>query len=153
MHIETDLQHLVLYMTYKSCWDVREGVAMDLDEILGIDNTDPSAILADKLVANDKRLLSELVAHRRDSGLSQRAVAERMGITESAVSKLESGSRDARLATLRRYAHAIGVEVKHTVSTFEKSNFNSFSGSSSVAVKSASRVTQPDNWRISLYGD
>lgn len=125
---------------------------MNLDEILGIDHTDPSQILADRLVANDKNLLKELVAHRRDAGLGQREVAERMGITESAVSKLESGSRDARLATLRRYAHAIGVEVKHNVSKFERNNFDSYSGSTTVTVRKSKKSVSVYSARIAAYG-
>jgi transcriptional regulator with XRE-family HTH domain len=99
---------------------------MNLDEILGIDRTDPTQILADRLVVNDRRLLDELVERRRNLRLNQKEVAERMGVTESAVSKIESGTRDLRLATLRRYALAVGAEVNHSVRKFDVQHFGSY---------------------------
>jgi transcriptional regulator with XRE-family HTH domain len=52
-------------------------------------------------------LLAELVAQRRSAGLSQAEVAARMGTSQSAVARLESGAVDARLSTLERYAGAV----------------------------------------------
>ncbi|BCJ38775.1 transcriptional regulator [Actinocatenispora thailandica] len=52
-------------------------------------------------------LLAELVAQRRSAGLSQAEVAARMGTSQSAVARLESGTVDARLSTLERYAGAV----------------------------------------------
>ena len=50
----------------------------------------------------------ELAARRRAQGLSQSDVAERMGTSQSAVARLESGATNARLSTLLRYAEAVG---------------------------------------------
>lgn len=45
--------------------------------------------------------------------LTQDAVAERMGTTKSAVSRLESAGKHApSLATLKRYAEAVGCELQ-----------------------------------------
>ena len=44
---------------------------------------------------------------------SQAQVAERMGISQGAVARIESGERDPHLSTLRRYAHAVRVRVIH----------------------------------------
>ena len=49
-----------------------------------------------------------LVAHRRALGLSQVEMAARMGTSQSAVARLESGGSDIRLSTLERYAAAMG---------------------------------------------
>ncbi|MEK6634471.1 MAG: helix-turn-helix transcriptional regulator [Nitrospirota bacterium] len=50
---------------------------------------------------------------RSRAGLTQDAVAERMGTTKSAISRLESASKHApSLATLKRYAHAVGCELQ-----------------------------------------
>ncbi len=47
------------------------------------------------------------------SGVTQETVAERMGTTKSAVSRLEGSARHApSLATLRRYAEAVGCELE-----------------------------------------
>ncbi|HEX3946864.1 MAG TPA: helix-turn-helix transcriptional regulator [Acidimicrobiales bacterium] len=50
----------------------------------------------------------ELVARRRSLGLSQTEVAARMGTSQSAVARLETGVGDVRLSTLQRYAAAVG---------------------------------------------
>ena len=47
------------------------------------------------------------------AGLTQDAVAERMGTTKSAVSRFESAGKHApSLATLQRYASAVGCELQ-----------------------------------------
>ena len=53
-------------------------------------------------------LASDLVARRVALGLSQTEVAARMGTSQSAVARLESGDADVRLSTLERYAAALG---------------------------------------------
>ena len=50
---------------------------------------------------------------RLRAGLTQDAVAERMGTTKSAVSRLESaGKHVPSLATLKRYSSAVGCELQ-----------------------------------------
>ena len=56
-------------------------------------------------------LVHELVAQRLEAGLSQTEVAARMGTSQSAVARLESGAIDARASTLERYAAAVGGEI------------------------------------------
>jgi len=59
-------------------------------------------------MARRRRGLTEaLVARRLSQGLSQTEVAARMGTSQSAVARLESGAGDIRLSTLERYAAAI----------------------------------------------
>jgi ribosome-binding protein aMBF1 (putative translation factor) len=55
-----------------------------------------------------QRLVAALVARRQALGLSQTEVAARMGTSQSAVARLESGAGDVRLTTLERYAAAVG---------------------------------------------
>ncbi|MGY1832270.1 helix-turn-helix domain-containing protein [Geodermatophilus sp. SYSU D01180] len=66
-------------------------------------------------------LIEELVRLRRESELSQTQVAARMGTSQSAVARLESGEPDARLSTLERYAAALGRTVDWQVRTSEES--------------------------------
>ena len=54
----------------------------------------------------------ELVALRASQGLSQTAVAERMGTSQPVVARLEAGDLDSRISTLERYADAVGVELE-----------------------------------------
>ena len=59
------------------------------------------------------QVASQMLRARSRAGLTQDAVAERMGTTKSAVSRLESAGKHApSLATLKRYAHAVGCELQ-----------------------------------------
>ena len=57
-------------------------------------------------------ILEELMKARSRSGLSQTEIARRMNTPASVVSRLESGSHRASLATLRSYARATGHRLK-----------------------------------------
>lgn len=63
--------------------------------------------------------LRELLAARQHAGLTQAQVAERMGIAQASVARLESnvGSRKhaPSLATLRRYADAVDCDLHLTL--------------------------------------
>ena len=63
--------------------------------------------------AREYELTRELLAARAGAGLTQEQVAASMGTTKSAVSRLEAvGGPSPSLATLRRYALAVGCEVE-----------------------------------------
>ena len=58
-------------------------------------------------------LAKEMLAARARVGLSQEAVAEIMGTTKSAVSRLEAvGKHAPSLTTLKKYAHAVGCHLE-----------------------------------------
>ena len=58
-------------------------------------------------------LLDEFFKARAASGMTQAEIAERMGTTQSAVARLESGrgKHSPSLSTLRKYARALGYRV------------------------------------------
>jgi DNA-binding XRE family transcriptional regulator len=59
------------------------------------------------------QLASQMLKARARAGLTQDAVAERMGTTKSAISRLESAGKHApSLATLKRYAQAVGCDLQ-----------------------------------------
>lgn len=59
------------------------------------------------------RLIDEMLKARIRAGLTQDAVAMRMGTTKSAVSRLEAiGKHSPSLATLKRYAEAVGCDLR-----------------------------------------
>jgi transcriptional regulator with XRE-family HTH domain len=60
-------------------------------------------------------VVRRLAERRQAQGLSQTEVAARMGTSQSAVARLESGGGDLRLSTLQRYAAALDAEVGFTV--------------------------------------
>src|SRR3990172_12200281 len=58
-------------------------------------------------------LVRELLAARTKAGLTQEEVAESMGTTKSAVSRLEAvGRHSPSVTTLKKYARAVGCEVE-----------------------------------------
>jgi len=58
-------------------------------------------------------LASEMLAARTRAGLTQEAVACRMGTTKSAIPRLESAGKHApSVASLKRYAEAVGCTLK-----------------------------------------
>jgi len=55
----------------------------------------------------------ELLAARAIAGLTQEQVAESMGTTKSAVSRLEAvGRHSPSVSTLKKYARAVGCKVE-----------------------------------------
>ena len=64
-------------------------------------------------LADEYALVRELLAARSRAGLTQAEVAESMGTTKSAVSRLEgAGKHSPSVATLTRYARAVGCEIE-----------------------------------------
>jgi predicted transcriptional regulator len=60
-----------------------------------------------EMAARRRALAEKLVERRVSLGLSQTEVAARMGTSQSAVARLETGQADVRLSTLERYAAAV----------------------------------------------
>ncbi len=62
------------------------------------------------------RLLREMLRARKEAGLSQAEVAERMGTKPPAVTRLESslasGRHSPSIATLKKYAEAVGCHLE-----------------------------------------
>ena len=70
-------------------------------------------------LADEFAALGELLSARQQAGMTQAQVAQRMGIAQATVARLESsaGSRKhaPSIATLRRYADAVGCELHLTL--------------------------------------
>ena len=71
----------------------------------------PADEQAARMAADRGRLIRELAEQRQAAGLSQTEVAARMGTSQSAVARLESGTADVRASTLERYAAAVGGQI------------------------------------------
>ncbi|TAF98843.1 MAG: XRE family transcriptional regulator [Betaproteobacteria bacterium] len=64
-------------------------------------------------LAPEYALANQMLRARAKAGLTQDAVAERMGTTKSAISRLESAGKHApSIATLKRYADAVGYDLE-----------------------------------------
>ena len=70
---------------------------------------------AARMAVDRGRLVRELAEQRQAAGLSQTEVAARMGTSQSAVARLESGTADVRASTLERYAAAVGGQITWTL--------------------------------------
>ena len=56
-------------------------------------------------------LVEALRARRREKGLSQRDLGQRVGLPQSHISKIEKGSSDIKLSSLMEMARALDLEV------------------------------------------
>ncbi|MFL9901735.1 helix-turn-helix transcriptional regulator [Paraburkholderia fungorum] len=69
----------------------------------------------ERLNREEFALLDQMLAARRDAGLTQAQVAERMGTKAPAITRLEralaSGQHSPSVDTLRRYAAACGKQL------------------------------------------
>ena len=57
-------------------------------------------------------IMQAMIDARRSAGLTQKQLSERTGIAQSDLSKLESGTANPSLRTLRRLASGMGMCVK-----------------------------------------
>jgi len=70
----------------------------------------------DKLNREEFAILDEILAARKESGLTQAQIAKLMGTQAPAVARLESslatGKHSPSLRTLRKYAAAVGKKIE-----------------------------------------
>ena len=90
-------------------------VCMNHSELKAKALSSPKVKAAYDEMAPEFALLRQMLKARQTAGLSQAEVAERMGTKPPAVTRLESslanGKHSPSLATLQKYAHAIGYEL------------------------------------------
>ncbi len=90
-----------------------QPVVHDHDAFLARGKRRPGFSDAYESLALEYALADEMLKARASAGLTQDAVAARMGTTKSAVSRLESAGKHApSLATLKRYAAAVGCDLE-----------------------------------------
>jgi transcriptional regulator with XRE-family HTH domain len=87
---------MLTHRELKSCALARDDVRAEFDKL-----------------EEEFAFLDEFLKARAAAGMSQAEIAERMGTTQSAVARLESGrgKHSPSLATLRKYARALGYRV------------------------------------------
>ena len=76
-------------------------------------------LLANKEVAKEYeklspryRIISELIAARLKKGLTQRQLADKIGTTQSAIARLESGNINPSIGFLNKAASVMGYKLK-----------------------------------------
>ena len=75
--------------------------------------SDPEFVQKYHELDEEFELLKTLIDARKAAGLTQMQMAERMGTSQSQITRLESGK--GILSSLRRYAKATGKKVKITL--------------------------------------
>ncbi|MBF0584655.1 MAG: helix-turn-helix transcriptional regulator [Magnetococcales bacterium] len=60
----------------------------------------------------DDVISPKLIEVRKAANLTQEQVAERMGVQKHTISKLENNKNSPTIATLKRYAEALGCTLK-----------------------------------------
>ena len=89
--------------------DVSPGDAVDhLERLLG-DDPEVALLLAEERLR--VRVTDGMQQARQLRGFTQAELAERMGISQGRVSRLESVHYDRRLDSLAAYLHAVGAEL------------------------------------------
>lgn len=96
--------------------DRYDPVRFDVGQFVVEKLEDPSFREAYEAAEEEFAALDLLLEARRKAGLSQEQVAERMGMKQSSLARIESslGSRKhaPSLSTLRRYAEALGCRLE-----------------------------------------
>jgi transcriptional regulator with XRE-family HTH domain len=84
---------------------------LSLDEVIAEHNEDPVFRAEWERTAPARALAIELVKYRTRHGLSQSALARRLGMSQPAVARMELGEHLPTLTTLARVARALDVEI------------------------------------------
>lgn len=66
---------------------------------------------AKELIQTQRSFIESLIALRESSGLTQKQLATRMGVSQSAVSLFENDDSNPTLSSIRRYALGVNAEL------------------------------------------
>lgn len=75
-------------------------------------SADPAFVAAYAEADAEYAVIAAMIRARAEAGLTQGALAERMGTTQSAIARLEGGRVSPTVETLRRYAAAVGKRLR-----------------------------------------
>ena len=88
-------------------------VSLDHEEFLRESKKDGVFRNEYETLAPANALIRELFLARQHSGLTQESIAQKIGTTKSAVSRLESGGKHIpSITTLMKYVEAVGCELE-----------------------------------------
>lgn len=90
-------------------------VRIDIKKTIAAAKLRPGFTQAWDALEEEYAALNALLGARQTAGLTQEALADRMGTTKSAISRLESSLRNEKhspsFATLKKYANACGKKL------------------------------------------
>lgn len=73
---------------------------------------DPEIRTEYEALAPEFTIMQAMINARKATGLTQKQLAEKTGIAQSDISKLERGSANPSLRTLQRLASGMGMQIK-----------------------------------------
>jgi ribosome-binding protein aMBF1 (putative translation factor) len=85
--------------------DLRSG-----EEVLADELRNPAVRQEWERTALARAVAVRIVEYRAQHGLSQTALARRLGMKQPAIARLEAGDHNPSLDTLARLAHGLGME-------------------------------------------
>ena len=95
--------------------DSYKPVRIDIKKTIAKANMRPGFVQAWDALEEEYAALEALLNARKMAGLTQEELADRMGTTKSAISRLESSLRNEKhspsFATLKKYANACGKKL------------------------------------------
>ena len=112
------------------------------DQAYYYETDDPRVRLSEKLEHLRASLCLEMMRLRKEKGLTQAEMGERMGIGQPQVSKLENPDIESSLESITRYVHELGAELAVGVKTRE--GFVQVSDGSEYELKAMTRA-QPQS--------
>lgn len=80
------------------------------DDVLARQIKDPAFRAEREATSLARAVAIEVVKYRADQGLSQSALAKKLGVSQPVVARLERGDHTPTWETLARLAHTMGVE-------------------------------------------
>lgn len=84
-------------------------------QIPGLDQFTETEMLGIQLAESELELIELLVAAREAKGWKPADLARELGVDRSTVTKFESGGTNPTMATINRYAEAVGAMISYTV--------------------------------------
>ena len=85
------------------------------DRVLADHLADPAFRDEWERTALARAMALRVVSYRAEQGLSQAALARRLGMRQSAIARLEAGDHEPTFATLQRLARHLGMEFHITI--------------------------------------
>ena len=87
-------------------------MSVKFDDFLNDQLKDPEIKREYDALQPERTIMQTLIDARKRSGLTQKELAERTGIAQSDISKLEHGNANPSLRTLQRLASGMGMTLR-----------------------------------------
>ena len=87
-------------------------MSVKFDDFLKEQLDDPEFRREYEALQPERAIIQAIIDARKQSGLTQKELSERTGITQGDISKLERGNANPSLNTLQRLAAGMGMTIK-----------------------------------------